>query len=144
MEKMANLFHEAPKKMKLRGGRAKRKAGGNLKNTAKRIKLEHEQEIAEEGLELEQLTMENDDGDDMEENHMLDSDGIVNLCAVRRGDHKHLGRFELMPSKKLALALLYLALLYSGQTVLVVELIRWGLICGHILPQRCIFMQTVR
>ena len=83
-------------------------------------------ERVEENSESEQLITVEGDGGDVEENHLLDSDGLVNLSAVRRGDKKHLNRYELMPSKKLALALLYLALLYSGQTVLVVELIRWG------------------
>ena len=117
MEKMADVFREAPKKVKLRGGGTKRKADGSLKNSAKRIKLEQQQGSVEEGLEVERVTME-------EENLMLDGDGVVNLCAVRRGNHKYVGRYELMPSKKLALALLYLALLYSGQAVLIVELIR--------------------
>ena len=88
--------------------------------------MEQQQERVEENSESEQLITVEGDGGDVEENHLLDSDGLVNLSAVRRGDKKHLNRYELMPSKKLALALLYLALLYSGQTVLVVELIRWG------------------
>ena len=48
---------------------------------------------------------------------------IVDFSCVRR-QRKYVRQWEAMPSRKLVIALLYLALLYSGQTLLLVDLIR--------------------
>lgn len=138
MKKMADVSCKATPKVKLRkgGGRSgvgvKRKAMDVVENSAlkkPRISTEEGNSQLIEASKEEARTTEvplatadgGEEGGEMEPAE--DKVEIVDFSCVRR-QRRYVQRWEAMPSRKLVIALLYLALLYSGQTLLLIDLIR--------------------
>lgn len=129
MKKMTIIVHNAPQKQMFRGIRQysgrKRKAELKAANAAKRTKLSCtvKQEGGGSGGDADGTRGASNIGVSNKEECSHDGVGVVDFSVLKR-DKRFILRCEPMPSKILAILLLYLALMYSGQTLLVVDLIR--------------------